>query len=85
MSEALASRRGKEHAMDFLTRLSRVTYNGVMDIAGPSISLFTDPVTKSTFSVQPGQTLGEGLTAFIDRWENLVPLSPGQKEVLHDD
>jgi hypothetical protein len=56
--------------MDFATRLAQVQYNGVMDLGvGEPLTLFTDPVTKSTFSVQRNQRLGEALEAFIARWD----------------
>lgn len=58
--------------MTFETRLSLLIFNGVQEFpGGPSHTLFTDPVTGSTFSIPAGQPIGQGLADFIIRWKEL--------------
>lgn len=65
--------------MTFEMRLALLTFNGVQTWPGArDLALYTDAVTGSTFSIEAGQTVGQGLAAFIVRW-NAMSL-PGQTE-----
>ncbi len=58
--------------MTFDTRLALLTFNGVQAFPGMDpLYLFTDALTGSTFSIRAGETIGQGLAAFILRWEAL--------------
>lgn len=58
--------------MSFEMRLALLTFNGVQAWPGArEVALYTDAVTGSTFSIAPGQTVGQGLAAFITRWQVL--------------
>lgn len=58
--------------MTFETRLALLTFNGVQAFPGMDpLYLFTDALTGSTFSVKPGQPIGQGLAAFIIHWQAL--------------
>lgn len=56
--------------MTFEMRLALLTFNGVQTWPGAQrdLALYTDAVTGSTFSIEAGQTVGQGLAAFIVRW-----------------
>lgn len=58
--------------MSFDMRLALLTFNGVQAWpGGRDLALYTDAVTGSTFSIEPGQTIGQGLAAFVVRWNAL--------------
>jgi hypothetical protein len=49
-----------------------VVFHGEQDFGtGRTVSLFTDALTGSTFSVKRGETVGQGLARFIHRWNNI--------------
>lgn len=55
--------------MSFDMRLALLTFNGVQSWpGGRDLALYTDAVTGSTFSIEPGHTIGQGLASFIVRW-----------------
>lgn len=65
--------------MTFEMRLALLTFNGVQAWpGGRDLALYTDAVTGSTFSIESGQTVGQGLAAFIVRWQALS--APQQAE-----
>lgn len=73
-------------SMTFETRLALLTFNGVQRWPnGRDLALFTDQVTGSTFSVEPHETVGQGLAKFIARWEVLGgdPVPAQQQEAVH--
>jgi len=58
--------------MSFEMRLALLTFNGVQAWQGArDLALYTDAVTGSTFAIEPGHTIGQGLAAFIVRWTAL--------------
>ncbi|HNP80162.1 MAG TPA: hypothetical protein PKN47_01765 [Nitrospira sp.] len=58
--------------MTFETRMSLLTFNGVQAFPGAEpLYLFTDACTGSTFSIRAGETIGQGLAAFVLRWDAL--------------
>lgn len=58
--------------MTFETRLALLTFNGVQAFPGTTpLYLFTDALTGSTFSIKPGQPIGQGLAEFVARWDAL--------------
>lgn len=58
--------------MSFEMRLALLVFNGVQAWPGArDLALYTDAVTGSTFAIEPGQTVGQGLAAFILRWNTL--------------
>ena len=65
--------------MTFEMRLALLTFNGVQAWPGArDLALYTDAVTGSTFSIEAGQTVGQGLAAFIVRWNAIS--APEQTE-----
>jgi hypothetical protein len=58
--------------MSFEMRVALLIFNGVQAWpGGRDLALYTDAVTGSTFAIEPGQTVGQGLAAFIVRWQAL--------------
>jgi len=55
--------------MDFTARLALLRFDGATQYGADWLYHFTDALTGSTFSIQPGETVGEGLCRFILRWQ----------------
>ncbi len=57
--------------MTFETRLSLLRVEGVQEFGDERLILFTDMLTGSSFSLRPGETVGQALAQFALRWELL--------------
>jgi hypothetical protein len=86
--ETLAAPEAGRLTPDFAARLAMVVFHGEQDFGtGRTVSLFTDALTGSTFSVKRGETVGQGLARFIHRWNHIeagheADMRPEQKAAL---